>query len=89
MYSIWFPLYTSKGQSNEIFDLQIFSSFKPAWATGQWFKLFSIFVKISMSYSNFSVEKTYSSQYHIAGEAKQNGPRTFLQKYKCSPFLVE
>ena len=27
-----------KGQSNEIFDPQFFSSFEPAWATDQWVK---------------------------------------------------
>ena len=43
-----------KGQSNEIFDLQFFSSFEPAWATDQWVKIFSILVKFSLSYSNFS-----------------------------------
>ena len=29
----------------------------------QWVKIFSIFVKISLSYSNFSIEKTDSLQY--------------------------
>ena len=42
-----------KGQSNEIFDLQFFSSIEPAWYTDQWFKIFSILVKFSPSYSNF------------------------------------
>ena len=44
---------TLKGQSNEIFDLQLFSSFEPAWATEQWLKIFSILIKISLSYLNF------------------------------------
>ena len=43
-----------KGQSNEIFDLQFFSSFEPAWAKDLWVKIFSILVKFSLSYSNFS-----------------------------------
>ena len=30
-----------KGQSNEIFDTQFFSSFQPAWATYQWVKIIS------------------------------------------------
>ena len=38
---------TIKGQSNKIFDLQFFPSFKPAWATEQWVKIFSIFVQLS------------------------------------------
>ena len=42
-----------KGQSNEIFDFQFFSSFEPACATDQWFKIFSILIKISLSYSSF------------------------------------
>ena len=42
-----------KGQSNDIFDLQFFSSFKPALATDQWVKIFSNLVKNSQSYSNF------------------------------------
>ena len=44
-----------KGQSNEILDLRFFSSFEPAWATDQWVKIFSIFVKILLSYSNIYV----------------------------------
>ena len=43
-----------KGQSDKIFDLKFFSSFKPAWATDQQVKIFSILVKFSQSYSNFS-----------------------------------
>ena len=35
-----------KGQSNEIFDLQFFSTFEPAWITDQWLKIFSILVLI-------------------------------------------
>ena len=42
-----------KGQSNEIFDLQFFSSFEAALATDQWVNIFSILVKNSQSYSNF------------------------------------
>ena len=42
-----------KEQSNEIFDLQFFSSFEPAWATDQWVKIFLSLVKFSPSYSNF------------------------------------
>ena len=38
--------------SNEIFDLQFFSLFEPTCATDQWVKIFSIVVKISLSYSN-------------------------------------
>ena len=29
-----------KGQSNEIFDPHVFSSFEPAWATDQWVNIF-------------------------------------------------
>ena len=29
-----------KGQSNEIFDLQFFLSFEPAWATNRWVNIF-------------------------------------------------
>ena len=49
-------LFLLKGQSNEIFDLQFFSSFEPALATDQWVKIFSILVKNSQSYSNFKSE---------------------------------
>ena len=42
-----------KGQSNEIFGHQFFSSFEPAWATDQWVKIFSILNEISRIYSNF------------------------------------
>ena len=53
-----------KGKSNQIFDSQFFSSFKPAWATDQWISIFTILVQISSSYSNFSVEKTDLPGYH-------------------------
>ena len=42
-----------KGQSNEIFELQFVSSFKPAWASDQWVKLFLILVKIFQRYLHF------------------------------------
>ena len=45
------------GPSNEILDLHFFSLFEPSWATDQWVKIFSILVKILLTYSNFSVEK--------------------------------
>ena len=45
-----------KGQSNEIFDQQFFSSFEPALATGQWVKKNSNLVKNSQSYLNFKPE---------------------------------
>ena len=51
-----------KGQSNEIFDLQFFSTFEPVWVTDQWVKIF--LVEISLRYSNFSVEKSDSPGYH-------------------------
>ena len=54
-YSIVRSLVWLKGQFNEILDLQFLSSFEPAWATDQWIKIFTILVKISLSYSNFSI----------------------------------
>ena len=42
-----------KGQSNEIFDTQFFSSFEPAWATDQWVKIVLFLVSFSPRYSNF------------------------------------
>ena len=42
-----------KGQSNEIFDLQFFSSFEPTWATDKCYKWFSVLIKFLLSYSNF------------------------------------
>ena len=46
-----------KGHSNEIFEHNFFSSFEPVWASDQWVKIFPIFVKMSLSYLNFSIEK--------------------------------
>ena len=54
-----------KGQSNEIFDLQFFSPFEPAWAPDQCVKIFSIFVWFSLRYSNFSIEKTDSPGHTV------------------------
>ena len=42
-----------KGQSNEIFEPQFFSSFEPAWATDQCIKIVSFLVSFSPRYSNF------------------------------------
>ena len=39
-----------KGQSNEIFDPQFYSSFEPAWATDQCIQMFSILISFSKSY---------------------------------------
>ena len=43
-----------KGQSNEIFDPQFFSSFQPVWATDQWVKTVSFLFSFSPRYSYFS-----------------------------------
>ena len=59
-----------KGQSSKIFDLQFFSSFEPAWATDQWVKTVSFLVSFSSRYSNLSIEKTDSAQYHTAQSQK-------------------
>ena len=53
----WINSSPLQGQSNEIFDLQFFSSFEPVWATDQCVKIFSILVQISRSYSKFRFEK--------------------------------
>ena len=76
-----------KGQSNEIFDPQFFSSFKLVWATDQRDKIFSNFVSFSLRYSQVSIEKTDSAQYHTALSQKKIHPRTFLQNWKLSPFF--
>ena len=47
-----------KGQYNEIFNLQFFSSFKPAGATDHWDWIFSFLVEISLRYKIFSVKKS-------------------------------
>ena len=47
-------LFILKGQSNEIFDPQYFSSFEPAWATDQWVKTVWFLVSFSPRYSYFS-----------------------------------
>ena len=49
-FTEWMTSTFLKGQSNEIFDLNFFSSFEPACATDQWVKTFSILVKFSLSY---------------------------------------
>ena len=46
-----------KGQSNEIFDPQFFSSFEPAWATDQWVKTVSLLVLFSPRYSYLASKK--------------------------------
>ena len=45
--------FTVKGQCNEIFDHQFFSSFEPAMATDQWVKIVWFFISFSLRYSNF------------------------------------
>ena len=44
--------YFFKGQSNEIFDPQYFSSFEPAWATDQWVKYFRIWFSFRREIQN-------------------------------------
>ena len=71
-----------KGQSNEISDLQFFSSFEPAWANDQWVKIFidfglvfaELFKLFGVSYRNEAVSPavwycavSISLQYHTAG----------------------
>ena len=48
------PLSILKETVQRDFLPPFFSSFEPAWATEQWVKIFSILVKIWLSYSNFS-----------------------------------
>ena len=43
-----------KGTVQRDFRPPVFSLFKPAWATDQWVKIFSILISFSLSYSNFS-----------------------------------
>ena len=73
-----------QGQSNEIFDLQFFSLFEPAWATDQWGKIVQSLIKISLSYSVFRVEKTDSPGYDTPGSKKKFTPRTFSKNEKFS-----
>ena len=58
--------YFFKGQSNEIFDPQYFSSFEPAWATDQWVKYFRIWFSFHRKNSKLSIKNTDSAQYHTA-----------------------
>ena len=46
------PFYHLKGQYNEIFNRQFFSSFEPAWATDQWSKIVSFLVSFSPRFRN-------------------------------------
>ena len=66
-----------KGQSNEIIDLQFFSSFELAWTTDQWVKIFSILVKISPSYS---ICITLRGVWNCAGydTARSQSPRSII-----------
>ena len=80
---------TLKGQSNEIFDLQFFSSFEPVWGTDQWVKIFSILVQISRSYSKFRFEKTDFPGYDTPGVKTKFHPRTMVQNEKCCSLIVE
>ena len=47
----------NKGQSNEIFDPQFFSSFELIWASDKQVKAFSNSVSILLRYSSFSIKK--------------------------------
>ena len=69
-----------KGQSNEIFDSQFFSSLEPAWATDQWVKIFLNLVSFLPRYSYFSIEKTDSPGYHTPGVKTKIHPISFLQR---------
>ena len=56
LYAILVRLHLQKWQSNEIFDLKFFSSFKPTWVKGQRIKIFSILIQISPRYLNFKAQ---------------------------------
>ena len=48
--TVWYP-----GDIDRDSPTRFFSTFEPAWATDQWVTIFSIFVKISPSYSIFRI----------------------------------
>ena len=70
----YFRVVVLKGQSN---DLQLFSSFKPAWATDQWVKIYLLVIPILVS-----KKLTPCCMILYCGDLKKYGPRTFLRKYK-------
>ena len=48
--TVWYP-----GEIDRDSPTRFFSTFEPAWATDHWVTIFSIFVKISPSYSIFRI----------------------------------
>ena len=54
-------------ESNQIFDLQFFSECLSTLATDQLVKIFSTFVTILPSYSDFKFDKIYSPGYQLLG----------------------
>ena len=87
---IWGSVFIWKRQSNEIFYLQFFSSFKPAWATDQWVKIFSYLVSFSPRYSIFNCEKTDSPGYDTTGSKRKNSIlERFCKNTKCSPLMIK
>ena len=64
------------------------SSFKLAWATDQWVKIFSILCEILLSYSNWSIRKWLHGI--ILLRVKKIVPSELFHKNaKCSPLLLE
>ena len=78
-----------------LFDIFYFSCilisnkiFEPAWATDQWVKIFSILVKISSSFSNFSVQKLPPRPRSIILQGVQKiSTRTLKKKWQMWPLI--
>ena len=77
-----FPGSYIKGHSNEIFYLQFFHPFLGHWPVTNGLKYCWFLVKISLSYSNLSVEKTDSNKQNLY-------TRIFCKIEKYSSLLVE
>ena len=60
-----------KGTVQRDFRPQFISSFEPIWAPDKQAKVISNSVSTSLRYSNFSIAKTNSVQYHTA-QSKKN-----------------
>ena len=71
-----------KGTVQRDFWPPVYFIIEPIWAPDEQAELFSNSVSISPRYSNLSIEKTDSAQYHTVQSPQIFSPPKIVQKYK-------
>ena len=76
-----------KGTVQRDFWPPVFFIIEPIWAPDEQAEVFSNSVSISPRYSNLSIEKTDSAQYHTVQSPKICSPKKLCKNINCSMIL--